>query len=53
MRVLPDHLGRIARIVDENLLRGDDDVDGVAIGVHVEGSVGRELQQVEASEVAG
>ena len=53
MRVLADHLGRIAGVVDENFLRGDDDVDGVAVGVHVKGAVGRELQQVQAGEVAG
>ena len=53
MRIAPDRLGGIAAVVDQNLLRGDDDGAGVAIGGHVEGSVGRELHQVEAGEVAG
>ncbi len=53
MRVLPDHLGRIAGVVDQDFLRSDEDVDGVAIGFDVKRAVGRELQQVQAGEVAG
>ena len=53
MRILADHLRRIAGVVDEDFLRGDDDIDGVAIGFHVERAVGRELQQVQAGQVAG
>ena len=45
--------GRISGVVDQDFLRGDEDVDGVAIGFDVERAVGRELQQVQAGQVAG
>ena len=52
--VLGDHLGRVAGGVDDDLHRGGDDGDGVAIGGGVElAAGGEELQQVEAGEVAG
>src|SRR3984957_11532710 len=53
MRVAHDLLGGISGVVDEDFLRGDQDIDGVAISFDVEGSVRRELQQVQAREVAG
>src|SRR3954463_11999628 len=53
MRILHDHLGRIAGVVDDDFLRGDQDVDSVTISFDVESAVGRELQQVHAGEVAG
>ncbi len=53
VRVLADHLGGVAGVVDEDFLRGDDDVDGVAVGFDVKRAVGRELQQVQAGQVAG
>ena len=40
--------GRITGVVDQDFLRGDQDVDGVAVGFDVECAVGGELQQVEA-----
>ena len=46
-------LGGIAGVVDQDLLRGDQDVDRVAVGFDVEGAVGRELHQVQAGQVAG
>ena len=46
MRVAGDGLGGIAGEVDEDLLRGDDDVDGVAVGFDVKGAVGRELHRL-------
>ena len=48
-----DHFCRVAGVVDQDFLRGDEDIDRVAIGFHVEGAVGRELQQVQAGQVAG
>ena len=53
MRVAHDHLGGIAGVVHDDFLRGDEDVDGMAIGGDVERPVGRELQQVQAGQVAG
>ena len=53
MRVAHDLFGRISGIVDQDFLRGDQDVDGVAIGFDVEGAIRRELQQIQAGEVAG
>src|SRR6266496_1401640 len=53
MRVLHDLFSRIAGIVHQNFLRGDEDVHGVAISLHVKRAVGRELQQVQAGQVAG
>ena len=53
MRVLADHFGRIARVVDQNFLRRNQNVDGMTIGRNVKRAVGRKLQQVQAGEVAG
>ena len=53
VRVRHDRFRRISGIVDQNLLRGDENIDCVAIGFHVERAVGRELQQIEAGQVAG
>ena len=53
MRVAHDDFGGIAGVVDDDFLRGDQDVDRVAIGFHVECAVGRELQQIQAGQVAG
>ena len=54
MRVLGDHLGRVAGRVDDDLHRGGDDADGVAVGGDIELAAGRdELEQVEAGEIAG
>src|SRR5258708_13340508 len=53
MRVAHDGFGGIARVGDENFLRGDQDIDGVTIGFDVEGAVGGKLQQVQAGEIAG
>ena len=52
VRVLADRFGGIAGVVHQNLLRGDHDVHGVAVGVDVERAVGRELHQVERRQVA-
>ena len=54
VRVLGDLLGGVAGGVDDDLHRGGDDGDGVAVGGDVElAAGGEELQQVEAGEVAG
>src|ERR1700733_8088276 len=53
MRVAHDGFGRISGVVDDDFLRGDQDVNGVAIGFYVERAVRSELQQVQAGEVAG
>ncbi len=53
VRVAGDGLGGIAGVVDQNLLRGDKNVDRMAVGRHVEGAVGRELHQVQRGQVAG
>ena len=53
VRVARDGFGRVAGVIDEDFLRGDDDVAGVAVGFDVEGAVGRELHQVQRSQVAG
>ena len=53
VRVARDGFGRIAGVVHQDFLRGDDDGAGVAIGFDVEGSVGRELHQVQRRQVAG
>ena len=53
MRILGDHLRRIAGVVDQDFLRGDEHIDRVTIGFHVERAVGRELQQIQAGQVAG
>src|ERR1019366_7095364 len=52
MRVAHDHLGRVAGVVDQNFLRGDEHVHGMAVGGNVECPVGREFQQVQAGQVA-
>src|SRR5690349_19498963 len=46
VRVAGDDFGGITGVVYENFLRGDDDVDGMAIGLDVKGAVGGELQQI-------
>ena len=51
MRVVADHLCRIAGVVDQDFLRGDQHVYRVAIDFYVKRAVGRELQQVQAGEV--
>src|SRR3954468_16314538 len=53
MRVGHDGLRGISGVVDEDFLRGDQDVYGMAIGFHIESAVGREFQQVEAGQVGG
>ena len=53
MRVAADHFCRVSGVVHQNFLRGDEDIDGLAIGFHVERAVGCELQQVHAGQVAG
>src|SRR6185369_7321139 len=53
MRVAADGFRRITGVVDEDLLRGDEHIDSMAICGDVEGSVGRELEQVHRREVAG
>src|SRR3954469_2869950 len=53
MRILHDHFGRIAGVVHQNFLRGDQDVHGMTIGFDIECAVGRELQQIHAGEIAG
>ncbi len=53
MRVAHDLFRRISGVVDQDFLRGDQDVDGVAVGFDVEGSVGGELQEIQAGQVAG
>ncbi len=45
--------GGVAGEVDEDLLRGDGDVDGVAEGFDVKLAVGRELHEVQRRQVAG
>ena len=53
-RVDADLLGRVAGGPDDDLLRQQDDVDGVLEGGHVERAVGAaELHQVQRGEVAG
>ena len=52
--VLTDRDGRVIGVADEDLLRGEHDLDGVAVGLDIEGVIGREvLEQVDAGEVAG
>ena len=53
MRVAGDGFGGITGEVDEDLLRGDGDVGGVAEGFDVKLAVGRELHEVQRSQVAG
>src|SRR5882762_986634 len=53
MRILAYDFGGISGVVYQNFLRGDYYVYGVPVGFHVEGAVGRELQQVQAGQVAG
>ena len=53
MAVAHDRFGGIAGVVDQDFLRGDQDVYGVAIGFDVECAVRRELQQIQAGQVAG
>ena len=43
MRVPADHFCRVAGVVYQDFLRGDYDVDGMAIGLDIECPVGREL----------
>ncbi len=53
MRVLAYDFGGVSGVVYQNFLGGDDHVHGVTIRFHVERAVGRELQQIQAGEVAG
>src|SRR4029077_11098534 len=53
MRVAHDLFRGIAGVVYDDFLGGDENVYGVAVGFHVEGAVGGELQQVQAGQVAG
>ena len=54
VRVLRDHLGGVAGGVDDDLHRGGDDADGVAVGGDVElAAGGEELQEIEGCKVAG
>src|ERR1700758_2328379 len=53
MAVAHDHFGGISGVVDQDFLGGDQDIDRVAVGFDVEGSVGGELEQVQAGQVAG
>ena len=53
MRVFGDGFGGVSGVVNQNFLRGDQHVHGLAIGFDVESAIGRELQEVEASQVAG
>ena len=54
MAIAGDEFGRVAGVVDEDVHRGDHDVDGVTVGGDVElAGWGEELHQVEAGEVAG
>ena len=54
VRVLRDHLGGVAGGVDDDLHRGGDDGDGVAVGGDVElAAGGEELQEIEGCKVAG
>src|SRR5438270_799331 len=52
MAVAHDLFGWVSSVVDENFLRGDQDIDRVAVGFDVESAVGGELQQVQTGEVA-
>ncbi len=52
--LLADAAGRIAGVVDDDLLRGDDDIHGMLEPLHVERAVlAQVLEQVERREVAG
>ena len=54
VRVAGDALGGVAGVVDEDLHRGEHDVDGIAVGLDVKRTCrGNEFHQVEAGEVAG
>ena len=53
MRIFAYDFGGISGVVHQNLLRGDYYVYGVPVGLHVERAIGRELQQVQAGQVAG
>ena len=54
VRVLRDHLGGVAGGVDDDLHRGGDDADGVAVGGDIELAAGsEELQEIEGGKVAG
>ena len=53
VRILRDRRGGIARVIDEDFLRGDEDADGGAEALDVERAVGLlELHQVERGEIA-
>ncbi len=53
MRVLAYHFRGIAGVVYQDFLRCDYYVYGVPVGFYVKCAVGRELQQVQAGQVAG
>ena len=52
MRVLANDLGGISGVINQDFLRGDRDVDSMAIGFHVKRAIRRELQEVQAGQVA-
>ena len=53
MRVAHDGFSRVSGVVHQNFLSGDQDVYRVTVGFYIEGSIGRELHQVHAGQVAG
>ena len=53
MRVAHDGFGGIAGVVDQDFLRGDQDVYCVTVRFHVKRSVRSKLQEIQAGEVAG
>jgi len=46
-------ISSVSGVVDQDFLRGNGDVDSLTVGFDVEGAVGRELQQVQAGQIAG
>src|SRR5258706_145583 len=53
MRFCDDCFGGVAGVVYQNFLGRDDYVYGVAIGFYIKGAIGRELQKIQAGQVAG
>ena len=53
MGVLAYHFCGVSGVVYQDFLCGDYYVHGMPVGFHLEGAVGRELQQVQTGEVAG
>src|SRR5205823_1278097 len=53
VRVLRDHLGGVAGGVDDDLHRGGDDADGVAVGGDVElAAGGKKFEQIKGRKIA-